>query len=440
MTRRSSHGARPAGPRVVAREPSEAEQAEKVRWLRTLEVDRTQLLVRHPFTATLALHLDLVPVADSRLPTAATDGRCAYFNIHFLSAIDDDTRRFVLAHEVWHCVAGHLARRLDRETEPWNLAADHEVNALLRADGLPVPDDAVLYPGRVGQSAETVYEWLRSRARRVRPPGVQFDNHDPWGSVAAGPVIDPDCAPRQVDDHDPRGSVATGAVIDPDYAPRQVDAAVSRGWRQMLANATSVNRQRGTLPGDIERFVDQALRPQVPWQTLLRRFVQRTYGGSRTWLPPSRRHIHRGQWLPGTRGQFLRVIVAIDTSGSTAQVMPRFLAEVRGLMQEFDRIEIDLVECDMRITRVRTLSSWGGEAGVEDELRSVRGGGGTDLRPPFELALRNPPACLVYLTDGDGPVPAAAPGFPVLWVLPDDDDLAPDWGEVVVMREARDEA
>lgn len=431
MTRPSSHGARPAGPLVVAREPSEAEQAEKVRWLHTLEVDRTQLLVRHPFTATLALHLDLVPVADSRLLTAATDGRCAYFNVHFLSAIDDDTRRFVLAHEVWHCVAGHLARRLDREAEPWNLAADHEVNALLRADGLPVPDDAVLYPGRVGQSAETVYAWLRSRAWRARPPGLQFDDHDPWGSVAAGPG-------------QAAGRVAAGegqaAVIDPDYAPRQVDAGVSRGWRQMLANATSVNRQRGTLPGDIERFVDQALRPKVPWQTLLRRFVQRTYGGSRTWLPPSRRHIHRGQWLPGMRGQFLRVMVAIDTSGSTAQVMPRFMAEVRGLMQEFDRIEIDLIECDMRITRVRTLSSWGGEAGADDALRSVRGLGGTDLRPPFELAQRNPPACLVYLTDGDGPVPAAAPGFPVLWVLPDDDDLAPGWGEVVVMRAGREGA
>jgi predicted metal-dependent peptidase len=127
----------------------------------------------------------------------------------------------------------------------------------------------------------------------------------------------------------------------------------------------------------------------------------------------------------------LRVMIAIDTSGRTCGYWDQFMVEVESLMGDFDRVEVTLVECDAAISRVRQLQREDVDRVINE---GILGGGGTDLRPPFELAALNPPSCLVYLTDGDGPVPAVAPGFPVLWVLTDEASDPPPWGEVVRMK------
>src|SRR5690606_32498510 len=68
--------------------------------------------------------------ANVTIPTVATDGRSIFFNVDFAERIDEKTRRFVLCHEVWHCVMGHLRRRLNREPLRWNMAIDYEVKAI----------------------------------------------------------------------------------------------------------------------------------------------------------------------------------------------------------------------------------------------------------------------------------------------------------------------
>ncbi len=413
-------GASPEPQTLRIRCPSNEEAAAKERWRRVLEEDRTRLLLHHPFTASLALQLDVIPVVDSRLRSAATDGRRIFAHIGFLAALSPDARLFVLAHEVWHCVAGHFVRRFDRDPHAWNLAADHEVNALLQRDGLAMPGDAVYFGWLDGESAEAVYDWLHGTDAPPTAGMVQFDDHAPGGAAFGRPASGD--APMSAD---------AAQVQDPDFTPQAGGEALKRDWQERLATAVNRSKGRGNLPERLECLVDSLLRPSLPWRTLLQRFVQRTYGGARSWHPPSRRHIYRKLWLPGMRGQLLRVMVAIDTSGSTSEVLPRFMSEVRGLVGEFDRIEITLVECDAEISRVRTLSATDDVDGPE--FMSILGGGGTDLRPPFELAAKDPPACLVYLTDGFGPIPESPPGFPVLWVMPDDESDPPPWGEIAII-------
>jgi len=148
-------------------------------------------------------------------------------------------------------------------------------------------------------------------------------------------------------------------------------------------------------------------------------------------LPPARRQIYRGLYLPSMRTEALRVAVAIDTSGSTQEDLPIFLSELESLLTEFDRVEVTVIECDAKISRVRVLT----ESSVS-ELGSgaFKGGGGTDLRPPFTYLESSPPACLIYLTDGDGPAPQRAPGFPVLWVLTEHGTSPTSWGQSVSIK------
>jgi predicted metal-dependent peptidase len=154
------------------------EAAELKRRARALwEGDRAALLLSQPFLAHMAMQLDLVPVVDSRLPTAATDGRSVFASAPFLLELPPADRLFVLAHEIWHCALGHFPRQGGREARRWNIAIDHEVNALIRSEGSVVPAGAVYFPEWDGRSAEEVYE---------RIPAVQ----DRDGSGGRGPLAD----------------------------------------------------------------------------------------------------------------------------------------------------------------------------------------------------------------------------------------------------------
>ena len=50
----------------------------------------------------------------------------------------------------------------------WNHAIDHEVNALLEGDGFILPKGCILYEEYRGESAETVFEKIKSGEIKMR--------------------------------------------------------------------------------------------------------------------------------------------------------------------------------------------------------------------------------------------------------------------------------
>lgn len=383
--------------------PSEADQRLKRAIQRRCEADRAILLTAQPFTAKLMMQLRLLAVVDDRLPTAGTDGESLYVNAHFMAARSDADRRFILAHEVWHCALGHHRRQLGRELDRWNRACDHEVNALLRHELGHCPEDALYHRRYRGQSAEEIYAELGTNA-----------DHPERGRV--------------LDEHQLQDLLRRpGAVQDPDFQPKTVEADAARAWQQRLvATAQQHQRQQGSLPGHIEALVKRLRRATVPWQTVLTRFLQRTQGGARRWSPPSRRHVHRGLYLPSHRGQSLELAVAIDTSGSCQKRLPTFFAELRALLGAFDRVTLEVLEFDTRVTQRRVLQD--GQLHLLDRWTS-RGGGGSDVRPVFSALAERAPQALVVLTDGMIAAPAKAPAFPVMWCLSPDGRAPVEWGE-----------
>jgi predicted metal-dependent peptidase len=76
----------------------------------------------------------------------------------------------------------------------------------------------------------------------------------------------------------------------------------------------------------------------VDWRDVLREFLSRHARNDYSWLPPSRRYIHRELYLPGLRSEELgEVVLAVDTSGSIGQrELARFAAEAEGILDSFD--------------------------------------------------------------------------------------------------------
>jgi len=413
------------------RTPSAEEQAMKRALRATLEDDRALLMAAQPFTAMLAMQLAFVPVADSRLPVAATDGRHVFFNVHACRARSAPDRRFILAHEVWHCVLGHFRRKIGREPRRWNIAVDYEVNHLLAAELGHCPADALYDEALIGLNAEEIYQRLSddadSRADgsdRVWPRHGQrvLDTHDLSGH---------DGADADNDEAD------TGEfVIDPDYCPQppltqSEEQALREVWRQRLvATAQQRKRDHGTLPGHLRRIIETVRTPRVHWRQLLARFVLQRHGGNRQWLPPARRHVHRGLYLPSRRAAHLSLTLALDNSGSCHHDIPDFVAELSGLLSAFDTLELRLLVFDTSIREERTLT----EQSLHELRRfELHGGGGTDFRPVFSRCDADPPDLLLLLTDGYGPAPTTRPTYPVIWTVTADGHCPVDWGETITL-------
>lgn len=385
------------------RRPNDHEQRLKADALKLWEADRMRLMLHQPFVAMLAMRLDLIPVVDDRLSTACTDGERVFVNARFLHRLSPAERVFVLAHEVWHCAARHPLRRGRRQPRRWNIAADHEVNALLRDEGLSLARDCVYFPDLHGRNAESVYA--------SQPCADLLDKGR--GELA--------------DEHDIRAELASG-IQDPDFDTFEINEDGWGNWpARVVAVAQQMQRIHGELPGNIHRFVDAYRKPQVPWREVLSQFVTRTLGDERVWLPPHRRWISRGLYLPSRRGQCLEATVAIDTSGSTTPYLPRFLGELIGLASSFGRYELRLLLCDYAIQKEITISD---ETPWEPGRLDFLGGGGTSFMPVFEhLARAAPPPALIFFTDGYGRAPSRAPDYPVLWALTPDGLPPAHWGE-----------
>ena len=374
---------------------------------------RMKFLSRYPFLGNVALNLELVPVRDPALGTAATDGKKIYFDIDFLSRLNVEQTMFVLGHEVYHNVLMHFLRKESRDIELFNIATDLEVNQLLQKDGFPVLDCALM-PDKldltVDRSAEEYYDILAAKQKH-KPVRTS----DKYGEVTAH---------------------------DGDFCPEPTKENVVRIREIAVAAAQSYERTRGNLPDHIKRIINGMLKPEIKWQDVLVQFAMKTNGaGSTSWSHPNRRFAWSGTFLPSKESPSLKIAVGLDTSGSIdPATMARFLGEIKGISDCYPRYAIDILQCDARIQKASHFAS--DETPIDlasSEFRSVSGGGGTVMKPIFDYISLNGldiDACVMF-TDGniDEQKASDAPEYPVLWVTTKREDKI-HFGEIVKFKQA----
>ncbi len=454
-----------------AKEVTEAELRElKQQALNTLSETRRVMMQRQPFTGSVAMNLEIVPVRDLRLETAACDGKSVFFDIDFLSTLSQDEALFVMAHECWHALLGHFHRfnmaafgPEDRET--MNVATDLEVNQLLAKDGFCVLKDALM-PQLLAVprdlSAEQYYDILverrksqRSRAsgqnggadatgaggpgksdggqkrqKKQGPTSGQFDRH-----VYSGDELEPCDGGQSVSDRYGR----LGA--DPDFRPCDPKKSAERIRDAAVTAAQMVERTQGSLPGHVKRLVQEMLEPEVDWREQLQQFVTRSCcGENRQWNPPSRRHVWSGTYLQSRKGEKIKVLVGLDVSGSTAGDIPKFLGELNGLVTSFGKYSVTVAQCDTEVQSLRTYTD-DDPLDLENEKFEVAGGGGTRLAPVFGVVdeMDDRPDAICVLTDGycENFTAGMDPEIPTLWLVTKGGrkDFA-EFGDVVEFKEA----
>lgn len=320
-------------------------------------------------------------------PTAGTDGISLYYNKDFVDSLSVRQVIGLLWHEVMHVALYHHTRRLDRDPVRWNMACDYAINLMANDFGAELPPGALLNKKYTGMTAEQIYSVLPEQGEGAGCP---------WGRVDDLP-----------------GRDGNGKAIDVKAHEMQVRDNVNIG-NEMARRS----KRAGNFSGDWDRMVSELNDPVLPWRTLLRDHVTRTFKTDYDWMRPNRRI--RTSYLPSMHGEGIDdAVVVIDTSGSITQNdLNDYAAEINSIFDAYE-CGVYVLYCD---TSVSAEEKWS----RADRPLSLRmtGGGGTDFRPPFRWVEDRgiTPSVLIYFTDLAGRFPDSEPGFPVLWVTRESDE------------------
>lgn len=391
-----------------------------------IRIKKAALLAKYPFFGVLISYLKseghpAVWFEERGLfPTMATDGVRLLYAHEFVRELQQDPSRDlvmgVLAHETLHAALGHVWRRQQREPLLFNIAVDMVTNFILTQNQIDLPDDCVKMPGGWETlSEEEIYERLRKKVNHALVQAAA------QSSLGAGDVLPPPMPGSGSGQDDQNNQQGQGGSAGDQLA---------KIWKDRLIRAAQVAKSQGRCPLGISELVDDLLRPQQDWRTLLALFVQ-PHAHDYDWLRPDRRLLGAyGLYLPTLFGEKIEdLVVAIDTSGSiSSDELRTFMSELRGILQAYPHMHVYLVTCDAQVYAFEELTS-------QDPVPTeIQGRGGTDFRPVFDqIETRGLlPSAAVFLTDGMGDYPDQAPPYPVLWVLtPHHQD--PPFGTVTVL-------
>ena len=220
--------------------------------------------------------------------------------------------------------------------------------------------------------------------------------------------------PEGAQDPTPGGHDAPAPSSPPEPGPAERDA-LTRQWQGRLAAAAQQARLNGKLGESWARLVDDLIQPSLSWRALLARYLVSAARDDFSFQRPSRRE--GDAILPWLYSREIRMVVALDTSGSIGETeMREFVAEVESLKGQI-RARVSLLACDERLA---PGAPWEFESWQALALpASLEGGGGTSFVPVFDWVGQQgwQPDVLVYFTDAEGEFPPRPPAYPVVWLV-----------------------
>jgi predicted metal-dependent peptidase len=396
---------------------------------------KAKLLVEYPYFGTLASRLELSRNDD--IGSFLSDGTRFEFNDDYLEGLSLDELGFALANGAMHAALAHESRQMGRMGWLWQLATDHAINAMLIENGLSRPEMINYDPRFEGMYAEEIYAHLKEEIKNeefddneANDTGFNEQNkrHQQQLQNAEGN--------RDTEGHRPRMEVENEYHAPKDisseneyHAPKE-RAAEEEQLEQLAREALEKMQTMGELPGGIERFFMPDAVPKIDWRRELSLSLEGYYQNDYRMMPPSKKLLYAGTYLPSLDSDFFRAVLAIDSSGSVdGAMLGLFIAEIESLLLQFPNYRIDLFVCDAKVQSHRTF--YGGEM-LEYDLK---GGGGTDFRPLFDYIEAHLPQTqlLLYFTDAQGRFPEGEPLYDTLWITPE--EAAVPFGRVIVMQE-----
>ncbi len=219
------------------------------------------------------------------------------------------------------------------------------------------------------------------------------------------------------------------AKVDSDFRPNRTDDVWKEWKKKKMMAAAQQCQEMGKDLGVYKQYLDELFKSKIPWYQILLNYLTPLFDKTRKWLPPNRRHVYKRMYLPSLKKENqLKIVVAIDTSGSTSgDIVKRFVSEVFAILNSFGGYELRLIQCDYEIQEDKIFNI---EIPFIPDNFNLLGGGGTDFTPVFDIIAKDSdlPELLLFLTDGYGSAPDTQPPYPVIWGIIEGGRCPVNWG------------
>jgi len=180
------------------------------------------------------------------------------------------------------------------------------------------------------------------------------------------------------------------------------------------------DESRGLMPGYFMSQVEEINKPPVlSWQAILKKYVGTITANKRkTRMRLNRRQPERFDLSGSVDDKVLKIVVAIDTSGSMSDSMiGQVMNEIFAILSK-RKHDITVIECDAEVRRVYKAKT------PADIKKKVSGRGGTWFSPVIDYVNNDKyfrDALLIYFTDGYGEREIPKPRtYRNIWVVIDD--------------------
>ena len=383
---------------------------------------RSRLMKNDIGIASMLLNLELVET--DQCETMATNGKEILWNPKFVKDINDKEIQAVLIHEAMHVVWEHPLRRGNRNHELWNVATDYVINAYVKLDlNMDLPEGGLLDYKYHGWTAEQVYRELDTnndalqKAINEANQSLGNDENDSEGNESGDKYS---AIPKLV------GEVLDAQDEEGNPLSEQAKEELSNTIRSQVFFADKIASLNGT--SSMGGRVDAVKGGSINWKDLLSEFLTSITNTDQSWSRLNKRHSWRGINLPSrirsnTGGE---LAVAIDTSGSVSQFeLNIFAEELQAICESCNIDKVRVCYCDTTVRKNNEGEWWDVydlSLGEDIEL-TVRGGGGTEFDPPFNLFNDysddvQDVCAFIYFTDAYGDVSKdVEPDVPVVWAI-----------------------
>ncbi len=388
---------------------------------------KAKLMLDHPYFGTLASALKLEK--NNELLTFSSDGERMSYNSEYVEKLDIPEVEFMMANGAMHAVLKHQHRASGRTNWLWQTATDYVVNGMLVKNGLQAPVYANYESKFDGMYAEEVYEMLRaemnsdeeyaSTEQQTEQIEEVDDPHAENLTMQKELTESNETDHREYDSSDTKEEQHTSPDID------TLSEEMKEHFEQIFQK---LNRQ-GNLPQDLKFVVPEYFSHKVDWREMLYGYIASYAKSTYSFVPPNMKYLYRGIYLPSLSSDLLRIVIAIDTSGSVDEaLLAEFLGEINSIMQSYPNYEIDVITADAKVQSHKVFLPG------ESLNYEVSGGGGTDFRPVFEYidSYIDYPTLLLYFTDGMGTFPEQEASYDVMWIMPEEKEVP--FGEVLLLE------
>ena len=328
---------------------------------------------------------------DNTTPTACTDGTDLIVNPDFFMSLNDYERVFLLEHEAYHVAFQHMLRYGERDFRTWNMATDYVINAMLIKAGGKMPDGGLYEAKYANCTSEEVYD------RLVQNPPPEAKNFIP--------------------------DMSDGSK----NSPEEIEEEIKEILVKAVIQSKRSNDEPGTIPGDIERALDELLNPKLPWHIILANYMTALAPDDYSMRRPNRRYLP-DFYMPSLWGESIgEIAVAIDTSGSISQdQLNAFFTEVHFILERMQPDKITVIDFDTEINSVNEVKD-------PDDIKNLRfsGCGGTRIHEVMQWAADNQPLCMIVFTDGYFHQPEIDPKTPIVWAIHGECKFKPKWGTTI---------